>query len=63
MDVRRSGSEPWGKGPAEHFTRAIAARRRIGADQLPAGSPALLPLDEAAEAQRAARHARVKETL
>jgi 4-carboxymuconolactone decarboxylase len=31
------------------------AERKIGTDQLPAASPALLPLDEAAEAQRAAR--------
>ena len=33
----------------------VFARRGIGADQLPAASPPLLPLDEAAEAQRAAR--------
>ena len=33
----------------------VFAERKIGADQLPAASPALLPLDEAAEAQRAAR--------
>ena len=33
----------------------VFARRGIGADQLPAASPQLLPLDEAAEAQRAAR--------
>ena len=33
----------------------VFAERRIGADQLPAASPALLPLDEAAEAQRASR--------
>jgi 4-carboxymuconolactone decarboxylase len=32
----------------------VFAHRRIGADQLPPASPALLPLDEAAEAQRAA---------
>src|SRR3979490_821978 len=31
------------------------AARKIGADQLPAASPPLLALDEAAEAQRAAR--------
>jgi 4-carboxymuconolactone decarboxylase len=33
----------------------IFARRGIGADRLPAASPELLPIDEAAEAQRAAR--------
>jgi 4-carboxymuconolactone decarboxylase len=33
----------------------VFAQREIGADQLPAASPPLLPLDEAAEAQRAAR--------
>lgn len=33
----------------------IFAARRIAADQLPAASPPLLPLDEAAEAQRAER--------
>lgn len=33
----------------------VFARRGIGADQLPAASPQLLPLDGAAEAQRAAR--------
>jgi 4-carboxymuconolactone decarboxylase len=33
----------------------VFADRKIGTDQLPAASPALLPLDEAAEAQRAAR--------
>jgi 4-carboxymuconolactone decarboxylase len=33
----------------------VFAARNIGADQLPAASPPLLPLDEAAEAQRAAR--------
>ena len=33
----------------------VFARRGIGADQLPAASPEPLPLDEAAEAQRAAR--------
>jgi 4-carboxymuconolactone decarboxylase len=34
--------------------RAIFAQRGIGADQLPPVSPQLLPLDEAAETQRAA---------
>jgi 4-carboxymuconolactone decarboxylase len=33
----------------------VFAQRGIGADQLPAASPELLPLDEAAEAERAAR--------
>jgi len=33
----------------------VFAKRGIGADQLPQALPALLPLDEAAEAQRAAR--------
>jgi 4-carboxymuconolactone decarboxylase len=33
----------------------VFAQREIGADQLPPASPALLPLDEAAEAQRASR--------
>src|SRR5438874_4116898 len=33
----------------------VFARRQIGTDQLPAASPQLLPLDQAAEAQRAAR--------
>jgi 4-carboxymuconolactone decarboxylase len=33
----------------------IFARRGIGADQLPAASPHLLPLDQAAEEQRASR--------
>jgi 4-carboxymuconolactone decarboxylase len=36
-------------------TKDVFARRKIGLDQLPAASPKLLPLDEAAEAQRAAR--------
>jgi 4-carboxymuconolactone decarboxylase len=33
----------------------VFAQRAIGVDQLPPASPALLPLDEAAEAKRAAR--------
>src|SRR6266550_2525605 len=33
----------------------VFAARNIGTDQLPAASPPLLPLDEAAEAQRATR--------
>jgi 4-carboxymuconolactone decarboxylase len=35
--------------------KEVFAQRAIGADQLPAASPEPLPLDEAAEAQRAAR--------
>jgi 4-carboxymuconolactone decarboxylase len=35
--------------------RGVFAERKIGADQLPAASPALLALNEAAEADRAAR--------
>jgi 4-carboxymuconolactone decarboxylase len=35
--------------------REVFAARGIGADQLPAAQPHLLPLDQAAEAQRAAR--------
>src|SRR5204863_3959296 len=33
----------------------VFAERKIGSDQLPPASPQLLPLDEAAEAQRASR--------
>jgi 4-carboxymuconolactone decarboxylase len=33
----------------------VFAERKIGADQLPAASPALLPLDQASEADRATR--------
>jgi len=40
---------------AAAVAKDVFARRGIGADQLPAASPQLLPLDEAAEAQRAAR--------
>ena len=41
----------WGNAmPAVAAVRDIFARRRIGADQLPAASPPPLPLDEAAEA-------------
>jgi 4-carboxymuconolactone decarboxylase len=36
-------------------TKDVFAARNIGADQLPAASPQLLPLDEGAEAQRATR--------
>jgi 4-carboxymuconolactone decarboxylase len=35
--------------------KEVFARRQIGPDQIPAASAALLPLNEAAEAQRAAR--------
>jgi 4-carboxymuconolactone decarboxylase len=35
--------------------KEVFAQRKIGTDQLPAASPALLPLDEATEAQRATR--------
>jgi 4-carboxymuconolactone decarboxylase len=38
------------------IARDVFVRRGIGADQLPSASPALLPLDEAAEAQRASRN-------
>ncbi len=33
----------------------VFAQRKIGSDQLPSASPQLLPLDDAAEAQRASR--------
>ena len=46
----------WGNAMAAvAIAKDVFAARKIGADQLPAASPALLPLDEAAEAQRAAR--------
>lgn len=46
----------WGNAmSAVAVAKEVFARRGIGADQLPAASPKLLPLDEAAEAQRAAR--------
>jgi 4-carboxymuconolactone decarboxylase len=35
--------------------KAVFAQRKIGTDQLPPASPPLLPLEQAAEAQRAAR--------
>src|SRR5437870_5527131 len=35
--------------------KGVFANRKIGADELPPPSPSLLPLDEAAEAQRASR--------
>ena len=37
------------------IAKDVFARRKIGTDQLPPASPALLSLDESAEAQRAAR--------
>jgi 4-carboxymuconolactone decarboxylase len=40
---------------AVSVTKEVFAQRKIGSDQLPAASPKLLPLDEAAEADRAAR--------
>jgi 4-carboxymuconolactone decarboxylase len=46
----------WGNAMAAvAVVKNVFARRGIGADQLPAASPELLPLNEAAEAQRAAR--------
>lgn len=46
----------WGNAmSAVAVVRDVFAGRGIGADQLPAASPPLLPLDEAAEAQRAAQ--------
>ena len=46
----------WGNAmQAVAAVKDVFARRGIGADQLPPASPELLPLDEAAEAQRAAR--------
>jgi 4-carboxymuconolactone decarboxylase len=46
----------WGNAmSAVTVAKEVFARRGIGADQLPAASPEPLPLDEAAEAQRATR--------
>jgi 4-carboxymuconolactone decarboxylase len=46
----------WGNATAAaQAAHGVFAERRIGADQLPPASPAPLPLDEAAEADRAAR--------
>src|SRR3954465_10799341 len=46
----------WGNAMAAvAAAKDVFARRGIGADQLPPAEPELLPLDEAAEAQRAAR--------
>ena len=45
----------WGNAMAAvAAARDVFARRGIGADQLPAASPELLPIDQAAEARRAA---------
>jgi 4-carboxymuconolactone decarboxylase len=45
----------WGNAlSAVAVTREIFAQRKIGADQLPPASPELLPLDKAAEEERAA---------
>ncbi len=49
----------WGNAMAAvAAAREVFARRGIGAGQLPPASPGLLPLDEAAEARRAAAVAR-----
>jgi 4-carboxymuconolactone decarboxylase len=46
----------WGNGmSAVDIAKEIFAQRGIEADQLPAASPELLPIEEASEAQRAAR--------
>src|SRR5439155_320251 len=46
----------WANGmSAVASAKDIFAARKIGSDQLPPASPQLLPLDEAAEAQRASR--------
>jgi hypothetical protein len=39
---------------AAAVAKDVFAQRKIGADQVPTASPTLLPLDEAAEAKRAA---------
>jgi len=39
--------------PAVGVAKDVFAHHKIGADQLPAASPLLLPLDNAAEAKRA----------
>jgi len=40
---------------AAAFAKSVFAERKIGTDQLPPASPALLPLDKASETQRATR--------
>jgi 4-carboxymuconolactone decarboxylase len=46
----------WGNAmSAVAVTKEVFSKRKIGTDQLPSTSPAPLPLDQAAEAQRATR--------
>jgi 4-carboxymuconolactone decarboxylase len=46
----------WGNAmSAVSVAKDVFAERKIGADQLPAASPALLPVDQASEADRATR--------
>jgi 4-carboxymuconolactone decarboxylase len=46
----------WGNAAsASHVAEDVFVRRKVGADQLAQASPPLLPLDKAAEADRAAR--------
>jgi len=46
----------WGNAMAAvAVAKDVFAQRKIGTDQLPAASPQLLPLDQAAEAERATR--------
>jgi 4-carboxymuconolactone decarboxylase len=45
----------WNALSAVAIAKDIFAQRGIGVDELPSASPKLLPIDEAAEAQRAAR--------
>jgi 4-carboxymuconolactone decarboxylase len=46
----------WGNAmSAVGIAKSVFAERKIGADQLPPAWPALLPIDKAAEAERAAR--------
>lgn len=46
----------WGNADsAVSAAKGVFAQRKIGVDQIPAAMPKLLPLDEAAEAQRAQR--------
>lgn len=46
----------WGNAMSSGaIAKDVFAKRHIGADQLPQASPALLPLNDAAEADRAAR--------
>ena len=50
ISITRDSSQASRKGPEQFFVGSA----RIGMDQLPPASPPLLPLDEAAEAKRAA---------